>query len=124
MRAVAAIAAVLTVCTSCYLGPIRVYSTNTPPELLNAHAPTESDFVLETEQKLFVVVSDEEPDLVHFTWTMSREGILPNVELITGDNPGSQVVLQPDPSYDGQVVTCIADDGEYVESWWWTLVVE
>jgi len=110
--------------SACYLGPIRVYSTNTAPELLNAHAPDGGDYVLETEQKLFVVVSDEEPDLLDFTWTMSREGILPNVELITGDNPGSQVVLSPDPAYDGQLVTCIADDGEYVSSWAWTLVVE
>jgi hypothetical protein len=93
---------------------------NAAPTIESTNIPSGHSVTMDGDGTLFFVVAeDPEGEDLTFTWAVSDIGEVQG-EAIPG---GSQVELEPDPAFDGQVLTCVVSDGEKSTRVSWTLVV-
>jgi hypothetical protein len=122
-------ACILPLCAGCYFWPpLEVESLNDPPEIQTSDPPLGEALVIDIPQVIaFVVVTDESPDDLEYTWTISGLGDQGTAVPMLGNNVyGSKLTLQRDPVYDGRILRCRVTDSAQLsaEMEWEITVVE
>ncbi len=104
--------------------------TNAPPLILpDSIAPDGATLTLEkeTDNRIWVIVQDDQDDPPTFLWQVGTLEFISNSEPMTGGENGihgEQISLDADPAYDGQVLHCsIYDNGGNSASISWLLEV-
>ncbi|MCB9759039.1 MAG: hypothetical protein H6739_04300 [Alphaproteobacteria bacterium] len=96
--------------------------SNREPIIKDSNYLNAEIIVLQQEdQYIYIVVQDEEPDLLTYTWTLSLDGIIPDAESFPDGR--SQVRLSNDIDLDGQVLKVVVSDGSYFTDMSWDLEV-
>lgn len=113
----------LSVCSACYFGKIEVIDNDMPPIILTYNKTPMQTLPLESsEVRVFVLVSDENPDTLRYEWFLSESGSIDDAKRLPGG--GTEVVLKTDESLDGQRLhLSIVDQMVQQTSTWWDLEV-
>jgi hypothetical protein len=113
----------LSLCSACYFGKIEVIDTDMPPLILTYNKTPMQTLPLESsEVRVFVLVSDENPDTLRYEWFLSESGSIDDSKRLPGG--GTEVVLKTDDSLDGQRLhLSIIDEMVQQTSTWWDLEV-
>lgn len=109
--------------SGCYFGPIEVIPSNQPPALKDSNYADGETIVIEREdQFIFIVIEDEEPELLQFTWSLSLDGFIPDAQSWLDGR--SQVSLSnTDAGLEGQTLKCIVSDDSFDLTLAWPLEV-
>ena len=77
---------------------------------------------LSSETIVFVIVDDDDGDMLSFEWSLSQSGSVESAEN-TAQPSGqvSEIALIPEDVVDGETLRCMASDGNESESVEWTL---
>ncbi|MCB9791913.1 MAG: hypothetical protein H6741_04225 [Alphaproteobacteria bacterium] len=107
----------------CYFGEIEVLPLDQPPVLKDSNHVNGETIVIEREnQFIFIQVSDEVPEQLDYTWSLSHDGFVGDAESYPDGR--SQVRLSnTDPGLDGQTLKCLVSDGSFDLTVSWPLEV-
>ncbi len=98
-----------------YLGPMPTLEENVPPDPFAFTVdPNEPITIGEGGKTVLVIADDADGDEIGFTWILSDDGYVGNASPVPydqGSAAGSQVHFEHDTGLDGQVLTCLVDDG-------------
>ena len=104
-----------TVLTGCpFVLPLIEEQENQPPVIVESDPRQAAELELSAEGTVaFVVVEDaNDIDQVTFLWTIERSGEQGNTTpIVDGPRRGSALRLDPDPRFDGRLLTVRATDG-------------
>lgn len=109
--------------SGCYFGPIELVDSNAPPVIKDSNYLNGETIVIEQDRQfIYVYVQDEEPEFLSFSWTLSRDGIIPDAERYLDGR--SQVSLSnSNTDLEGQILRCLVSDGSQTTSISWPLEV-